>query len=98
MKLKVMNGDTGSCASDCEFKAGIWCNLFCTELFGYVDNPTRFTSCIMITDIDAEFSSLRFEIDKLSKCFGCQRYRKGFPNNCTAGSMCKDGNLNSYRS
>lgn len=94
MKIKIMQGDTGCCASDCEFKKFNWCNLFFETLYGFDDNPTRCGSCQQLTSTDAEFSSIRFKIDNLSKCFGCERYRIGFPNNCIAGNQCKDGSLN----
>lgn len=97
MKIKIMKCDTGCCALDCEFKKDDWCNLFFAELFGELKNPTRFPSCIMLTNTDAEFSSQRFEIERDSICFGCNNYREGNFNNCTAGIMCAEGHLNRYK-
>ena len=101
MKIKIMNGDTACCASDCEFKNNDFCNLFYINLYGDIINPTRTPSCLDLTNTDAEFSTIRYEIDKSSKCFGCINYRVGFFNNCTVGGLeadiCKDGNLNWYK-
>jgi hypothetical protein len=97
MKIKIMKNDIGCCASDCEFKNDNWCNLFLVDLIGDKNNPTRHYACYWMTNTDAEFSSIRFEIDKSNKCFGCENYRKEWFNNCTAGILCKDGNLNKYR-
>ncbi len=98
MKIKIMKDDTGSCALDCDFKNDDWCNLFYAKLYGTPNsNPTRCNSCIALTDTDAKFTTQRYEIDELSKCFGCQRYRKGFYYNCTAGNLCGDGHLNWFR-